>query len=42
VDRPWGAGTIRGLGSALLIPIVVWTITRVLERYLLGFPVRPA
>jgi hypothetical protein len=31
---PWGAGTIRGLGSALLIPVVVWTITRVLERYL--------
>jgi hypothetical protein len=31
---PWGAGTIRGLGSALLVPIVVWAITRALERYL--------
>ena len=31
---PWSAGTIRGLGSALLVPIVVWAITRALERYL--------
>ena len=31
---PWAAGTIRGLGSALLVPIAVWAITRALERYL--------
>jgi len=31
---PWSAGTIRGLGSALIVPIVVWAITRALERYL--------
>lgn len=31
---PWTAGTIRGLGSALVVPIVVWVITRTLERYL--------
>jgi hypothetical protein len=31
---PWSAGTIRGLASALAVPIVVWAITRVLERYL--------
>ena len=31
---PWSAGTIRGLGSALVVPIVVWVITRALERYL--------
>ncbi len=30
---PWSAGTIRGLGSALVVPIVVWAITRALERY---------
>jgi hypothetical protein len=31
---PWSAGTIRGLGSALVLPVVVWAITRALERYL--------
>jgi hypothetical protein len=31
---PWSAGTIRGLGGAFLVPIVVWVITRALERYL--------
>jgi hypothetical protein len=31
---PWSASTIRGLGSALVVPIVVWAITRALERYL--------
>jgi hypothetical protein len=31
---PWSAGTIRGISSALVIPIVIWAITRVLERYL--------
>jgi hypothetical protein len=32
---PWQPDTIRWLGTALLLPIIVWTITRVLER--LGF-----
>jgi len=31
---PWSAGTIRGFGSALIVPIIVWAITRALERYL--------
>jgi hypothetical protein len=31
---PWSAGTIRGVASALIVPIVVWMITRVLDRYL--------
>jgi hypothetical protein len=31
---PWSAGTIRGVASALVVPIVVWAITRLLERYL--------
>jgi hypothetical protein len=30
----WSVGTIRGFASALVLPIVIWTITRVLERYL--------
>ena len=30
----WSLGTIRGLSSALAVPVVVWTITRVLERHL--------
>jgi hypothetical protein len=30
---PWSSGTIRGVASALIVPIVVWAITRVLERY---------
>jgi hypothetical protein len=32
---PWQPETLRWLGTALLLPIVVWVITRVLER--LGF-----
>lgn len=31
---PWSTSTIRGFASALVVPIVVWAITRVLERYL--------
>lgn len=31
---PWSAGTIRGLGGAFVVPVVVWAITRALERYL--------
>jgi hypothetical protein len=31
---PWSTGTIRGVSSALVLPIVIWAITRVLERYL--------
>jgi hypothetical protein len=27
-------GIVRGLTSALVLPIVIWAITRVLERYL--------
>ncbi len=32
---PWQPDTLRWLGTALLLPIIVWLITRVLER--LGF-----
>jgi hypothetical protein len=32
---PWQPDTVRWLGTALLLPIIVWLITRVLER--LGF-----
>lgn len=31
---PWSAGTIRGLGSALAVPLIVWATTRLLEQYL--------
>ncbi|MEJ2511917.1 MAG: hypothetical protein P8Y72_10025 [Anaerolineales bacterium] len=31
---PWDTGTIRGFTSTLLLPIVLWFITRLLERYL--------
>lgn len=31
---PWPSGTIRNLGAALLLPIVLWIITRLLERLL--------
>lgn len=34
VDVAVSSGTIRGLASALAVPIVVWAFTRVLERYL--------
>lgn len=30
---PWDTGTIRGFSSTLLLPIVLWFITRLLERY---------
>ncbi len=30
---PWSPATIRGLGSAFLVPILVWAITRILERF---------
>jgi hypothetical protein len=30
---PWDTGTIRGFASTLLLPILLWLITRVLERY---------
>jgi hypothetical protein len=31
---PWPPGTLRNLGAALLLPIVLWLITRLLERLL--------
>jgi hypothetical protein len=31
---PWQTGTLRGFLSALLIPILVWIITAVLERFI--------
>ena len=31
---PWSTGTLRGFASALLLPLVIWAITRVLERVL--------
>ena len=30
---PWQGETIRGLATAILLPIVVWAITRLLERF---------
>lgn len=30
---PWDTGTIRGFVSTLLLPIVIWLITRLLERF---------
>lgn len=30
---PWNTGTIRGFTSTLILPIVLWVITRLLERY---------
>jgi hypothetical protein len=32
---PWEPEAVRGVGTALLLPIVLWLVTRVLER--LGF-----
>ena len=32
---PWQPGTVRGLGAALLLPMVIWGVQRLLER--LGF-----
>jgi hypothetical protein len=31
---PWPPGTLRNLGAALLLPIILWLITRLLERLL--------
>jgi hypothetical protein len=31
---PWQADTIRAIATALLLPIVLWLIQRVLERFL--------
>lgn len=31
---PWDPRTLRGFGSTLLLPIVIWIVTRLLERYL--------
>lgn len=30
---PWNTGTLRGFASTLLLPIVLWVITRLLEQY---------
>jgi len=30
---PWNTGTIRGFSSAFLLPIFLWLITRLLERF---------
>jgi hypothetical protein len=32
---PWQAETLRGFISALLIPILIWALTEILERYVL-------
>jgi hypothetical protein len=32
---PWEPETVRAVATALLLPVVLWVITRVLER--LGF-----
>jgi hypothetical protein len=29
---PWSTGTFRGFASAVLLPIVIWLVIRVLER----------
>ena len=29
---PWNPGTLRGLAGAVLLPLILWLITRVLER----------
>jgi hypothetical protein len=31
---PWNPGTIRGFASTLLLPILLWLITRFLERFI--------
>lgn len=31
---PWDPRTLRGFGSTMLLPIVIWVVTRLLERYL--------
>jgi hypothetical protein len=30
---PWQPGTLRGVGTAILLPVVLWFITRLLERF---------
>ncbi|MCB0070040.1 MAG: hypothetical protein KDE20_01220 [Caldilineaceae bacterium] len=30
---PWNPGTLRGFASSLLLPIFLWLVTRLLERY---------
>lgn len=29
---PWGRGTLTGFLTALILPILLWIITRILER----------
>lgn len=31
---PWNPGTLRGFASTLLLPIFVWIVTRLLERFI--------
>lgn len=31
---PWSAATLRGIGSAFLLPLLIWLVTRLLERYI--------
>jgi hypothetical protein len=31
---PWEPGTLRGFASTLLLPIFVWLVTRLLERFI--------
>ena len=31
---PWDTGTLRGFASTLLLPIVLWLITRLLEKFI--------
>lgn len=31
---PWNLSTLRGFASALLLPVVLWLVTRLLERFL--------
>jgi hypothetical protein len=33
---PWTPGTLRGWIAALFLPLVVWTLQWLIERYLLG------
>jgi hypothetical protein len=30
---PWEPGTVRGLATALLLPVIIWVITKLLERF---------
>lgn len=31
---PWEPNTIRGFGSAFLLPVLLWLVTRLLDRFL--------